>query len=131
MWVLCVQSNVHDVEMAHELHEERSRQAVRHADPARAPHEGVQLEPIIGGRRDKGKLCFSSMLTDPDLPQEFERMSSKRPASPYGETDGEVAMVTSRQKLEEEESERLPAFHLPVHVGHKLLIIPLPQLSKY
>ncbi|CAO2607149.1 Transcription factor SOX-5 [Lemmus lemmus] len=57
------------------------------------------------------------MLTDPDLPQEFERMSSKRPASPYGETDGEVAMVTSRQKLEEEESERLPAFHLPVHVS--------------
>ncbi|XP_052031202.1 transcription factor SOX-5 isoform X2 [Apodemus sylvaticus] len=42
-------------------------------------------------------------------------MSSKRPASPYGETDGEVAMVTSRQKVEEEESERLPAFHLPLH----------------
>ncbi|NP_001107031.2 transcription factor SOX-5 isoform b [Mus musculus] len=57
------------------------------------------------------------MLTDPDLPQEFERMSSKRPASPYGETDGEVAMVTSRQKVEEEESERLPAFHLPLHVS--------------
>ncbi|ERE65955.1 transcription factor SOX-5 isoform 2 [Cricetulus griseus] len=77
----------------------------------------VQLEPIIGGRCDKGKSCFSSMLTDPDLPQEFERMSSKRPASPYGETDGEVAMVTSRQKVEEEESERLPAFHLPLHVS--------------
>ncbi|XP_051011536.1 transcription factor SOX-5 isoform X8 [Acomys russatus] len=45
------------------------------------------------------------------------RMSSKRPASPYGETDGEVAMVTSRQKVEEEESERLPAFHLPLHVS--------------
>ncbi|XP_055461633.1 transcription factor SOX-5 isoform X6 [Psammomys obesus] len=57
------------------------------------------------------------MLTDPDLPQEFERMSSKRPGSPYGETDGEVAMVTSRQKVEEEESERLPAFHLPLHVS--------------
>ncbi|XP_051029306.1 transcription factor SOX-5 isoform X5 [Phodopus roborovskii] len=57
------------------------------------------------------------MLTDPDLPQEFERMSSKRPASPYGETDGEVAMVTSRQKVGEEESERLPAFHLPLHVS--------------
>ncbi|XP_028747611.1 transcription factor SOX-5 isoform X6 [Peromyscus leucopus] len=57
------------------------------------------------------------MLTDPDLPQEFERMSSKRPASPYGETDGEVAMVTGRQKVEEEESERLPAFHLPLHVS--------------
>ncbi|XP_029390436.1 transcription factor SOX-5 isoform X10 [Mus pahari] len=44
-------------------------------------------------------------------------MSSKRPASPYGETDGEVAMVTGREKVEEEESERLPAFHLPVHVS--------------
>uniref|UniRef100_P35710-2 Isoform 2 of Transcription factor SOX-5 n=1 Tax=Mus musculus TaxID=10090 RepID=P35710-2 len=63
------------------------------------------------------------MLTDPDLPQEFERMSSKRPASPYGETDGEVAMVTSRQKVEEEESERLPAFHLPLHEvdGNKVM----------
>nr|KAF6497892.1 SRY-box transcription factor 5 [Rousettus aegyptiacus] len=57
------------------------------------------------------------MLTDPDLPQEFERMSSKRPASPYGEADGEVAMVTSRQKVEEEESDGLPAFHLPLHVS--------------
>uniref|UniRef100_A0A8C6QFC0 SRY (sex determining region Y)-box 5 n=1 Tax=Nannospalax galili TaxID=1026970 RepID=A0A8C6QFC0_NANGA len=57
------------------------------------------------------------MLTDPDLPQEFERMSSKRPASPYGETDGEVAMVTSRQKVEGEDSEGLPAFHLPLPVS--------------
>ncbi|XP_045144341.1 transcription factor SOX-5-like [Echinops telfairi] len=57
------------------------------------------------------------MLTDPDLPQEFERMSSKRPASPYGEADGEVAMVTSRQKVEGEESDGLPAFHLPLHVS--------------
>nr|XP_012595024.1 transcription factor SOX-5 isoform X4 [Microcebus murinus] len=45
------------------------------------------------------------------------RMSSKRPASPYGEADGEVAMVTSRQKVEEEESDGLPAFHLPLHVS--------------
>ncbi|KAM4676782.1 transcription factor SOX-5 isoform 3-T3 [Discoglossus pictus] len=44
-------------------------------------------------------------------------MSSKRPASPYGEADGEVAMVTSRQKMEEEESDGLPAFHLPLHVS--------------
>ncbi|CAI5786448.1 transcription factor SOX-5 isoform X1 [Podarcis raffonei] len=58
------------------------------------------------------------MLTDPDLPQEFERMSSKRPASPYGETDGEVAMVTGRQKVEEEESDGLQAFHLPLHVSY-------------
>uniref|UniRef100_A0A6I8N558 SRY-box transcription factor 5 n=1 Tax=Ornithorhynchus anatinus TaxID=9258 RepID=A0A6I8N558_ORNAN len=57
------------------------------------------------------------MLTDPDLPQEFERMSSKRPASPYGEADGEVAMVTSRQKVEEEESNGLAAFHLPLNVS--------------
>ncbi|XP_069484561.1 transcription factor SOX-5 isoform X2 [Ambystoma mexicanum] len=42
-------------------------------------------------------------------------MSSKRPASPYGEADGEVAMVTSRQKMEDEESDGLPAFHLPLH----------------
>lgn len=45
------------------------------------------------------------------------RMSSKRPASPYGEADGEVAMVTGRQKVEEEESEGLQAFHLPLHVS--------------
>ncbi|KAL8222302.1 UNVERIFIED_CONTAM: hypothetical protein K2H54_075447 [Gekko kuhli] len=44
-------------------------------------------------------------------------MSSKRPASPYGEADGEVAMVTGRQKVEEEESDGLQAFHLPLHVS--------------
>ncbi|XP_028913967.1 transcription factor SOX-5 isoform X2 [Ornithorhynchus anatinus] len=47
----------------------------------------------------------------------IERMSSKRPASPYGEADGEVAMVTSRQKVEEEESNGLAAFHLPLNVS--------------
>ncbi|XP_069867888.1 transcription factor SOX-5 isoform X8 [Dipodomys merriami] len=63
------------------------------------------------------------MLTDPDLPQEFERMSSRRPASPYGEADGEVAMVTSRQKVEEEESDGPPAFHLSLHEvdGNKVM----------
>ncbi|XP_073400097.1 transcription factor SOX-5 isoform X1 [Dendrobates tinctorius] len=45
------------------------------------------------------------------------RMSSKRPASPYGEADGEVAMVTSRQKMEDEESGGLAAFHLPLHAA--------------
>ncbi|KAM9312907.1 transcription factor SOX-5 isoform 2-T2 [Gastrophryne carolinensis] len=55
------------------------------------------------------------MLTEPDAPPEFERMSSKRPASPYGDADGEVAMVTSRQKMEDDESGALPAFHLPLH----------------
>ncbi|XP_073400098.1 transcription factor SOX-5 isoform X2 [Dendrobates tinctorius] len=57
------------------------------------------------------------MLTEPDGPPEFERMSSKRPASPYGEADGEVAMVTSRQKMEDEESGGLAAFHLPLHAA--------------
>ncbi|XP_041441729.1 transcription factor Sox-5-like isoform X3 [Xenopus laevis] len=53
------------------------------------------------------------MLSEPEL----DRMSSKRPASPYGEADGEVAMVTSRQKMEDDGSDGLPAFHLPLHVG--------------
>uniref|UniRef100_A0A8C3QFJ0 Uncharacterized protein n=1 Tax=Cyanoderma ruficeps TaxID=181631 RepID=A0A8C3QFJ0_9PASS len=71
------------------------------------------------------------MLTDPDLPQEFERMSSKRPASPYGEADGEVAMVTSRQKVGEEESDGLPAFHLPLHEvdGNKVMSSFAPHNS--
>lgn len=58
-------------------------------------------------------------------------MSSKRPGSPYGETDGEVAMVTSRQKVEEEESERLPAFHLPLHEvdGNKVISSLAPYNS--
>uniref|UniRef100_A0A8C6WVU3 SRY-box transcription factor 5 n=1 Tax=Neogobius melanostomus TaxID=47308 RepID=A0A8C6WVU3_9GOBI len=42
-------------------------------------------------------------------------MSSKRPASPYGGTDGEVTMATSRQRMEDEESERLGGvIHLPL-----------------
>uniref|UniRef100_UPI00398F1BCD transcription factor SOX-5 isoform X4 n=1 Tax=Pristiophorus japonicus TaxID=55135 RepID=UPI00398F1BCD len=41
-------------------------------------------------------------------------MSSKRPASPYGETDGEVATATNRQKVEEGESDGHSAFHLPL-----------------
>uniref|UniRef100_A0A8C9UBL7 SRY-box transcription factor 5 n=1 Tax=Serinus canaria TaxID=9135 RepID=A0A8C9UBL7_SERCA len=59
------------------------------------------------------------MGADPGCVQSFVRMgmSSKRPASPYGEADGEVAMVTSRQKVGEEESDGLPAFHLPLHVS--------------
>ncbi|XP_033888943.1 transcription factor SOX-5-like isoform X6 [Acipenser ruthenus] len=58
------------------------------------------------------------MLTDPDLPQEFKRMSSKRPASPYGGTDGEVVMTTSRQKLEDKESDGLPVIHLPLNSSY-------------
>ncbi|XP_064794576.1 transcription factor SOX-5-like isoform X10 [Oncorhynchus masou masou] len=55
------------------------------------------------------------MLTDPELPQEFNRMSSKRPISPYGGTDGEVVMATSRQRLEEEERDDGQAvMHLPL-----------------
>nr|KAF6370670.1 SRY-box transcription factor 5 [Myotis myotis] len=58
-------------------------------------------------------------------------MSSKRPASPYGEADGEVAMVTSRQKVEEEESGGLPAFHLPLHEvdGNKVMSSFAPHNS--
>lgn len=52
------------------------------------------------------------MLSGPALPHEFKRMSSKRPASPYGETDGEVANATSRQKVDEGESDGHSAFHL-------------------
>lgn len=45
----------------------------------------------------------------------FSRMSSKRPASPYGGTDGEVTMATSRQRVEEEETEGLGGvIHLPL-----------------
>ncbi|XP_038174681.1 transcription factor SOX-5 isoform X6 [Arvicola amphibius] len=88
-------------------------------------------------------LEFGATETLPGLPGHCEHsveselalspteMSSKRPASPYGETDGEVAMVTSRQKLEEEESERLPAFHLPVHEvdGNKVMSSLAPYNS--
>uniref|UniRef100_A0A7N8WP81 SRY-box transcription factor 5 n=1 Tax=Mastacembelus armatus TaxID=205130 RepID=A0A7N8WP81_9TELE len=43
------------------------------------------------------------------------QMSSKRPASPYGGTDGEVTMATSRQRVEDEESEGLGGvIHLPL-----------------
>ncbi|XP_060885842.1 transcription factor SOX-5 isoform X7 [Labrus mixtus] len=58
---------------------------------------------------------YSSMLTEPELPQECNRMSSKRPASPYGGTDGEITMATSRQRVEDEESEGLGGvIHLPL-----------------
>ncbi|ROI15464.1 Transcription factor SOX-5 [Anabarilius grahami] len=42
------------------------------------------------------------------------RMSSKRPASPYGGTDGEVVMATSRQRLEDEEVDGHAVIHLPL-----------------
>ncbi|KAL7882421.1 hypothetical protein SRHO_G00000790 [Serrasalmus rhombeus] len=54
------------------------------------------------------------MLTEPEIPQEFNRMSSKRPASPYGGTDGEVVMATSRQRLEDEEVDGHAVIHLPL-----------------
>ncbi|XP_062299347.1 transcription factor SOX-5 isoform X4 [Scomber scombrus] len=58
---------------------------------------------------------YSSMLTEPELPQECNRMSSKRPASPYGGTDGEVTMATSRQRMEDEDGEGLGrVIHLPL-----------------
>uniref|UniRef100_A0A671YJC2 SRY-box transcription factor 5 n=1 Tax=Sparus aurata TaxID=8175 RepID=A0A671YJC2_SPAAU len=50
-------------------------------------------------------------LASPRLPS----MSSKRPASPYGGTDGEVTMATSRQRVEDEDSEGLGGvIHLPL-----------------
>uniref|UniRef100_A0A672HGN9 HMG box domain-containing protein n=1 Tax=Salarias fasciatus TaxID=181472 RepID=A0A672HGN9_SALFA len=63
---------------------------------------------------------FSSLLSvtntpPPPLPLKFSQMSSKRPASPYGGTDGEVTMATSRQRVEDEESEGLGGvIHLPL-----------------
>ncbi|KAA0721008.1 Transcription factor SOX-5 [Triplophysa tibetana] len=54
------------------------------------------------------------MLTEPELFQEFNRMSSKRPASPYGGTDGEVVMATSRQRLDDEEVDGHAVIHLPL-----------------
>ncbi|XP_037315678.2 transcription factor SOX-5 isoform X9 [Pungitius pungitius] len=42
-------------------------------------------------------------------------MSSKRPASPYGGTDGEVTMATSRQRMDDGDSEGLGSvIHLPL-----------------
>uniref|UniRef100_A0A673K043 Transcription factor SOX-5-like n=1 Tax=Sinocyclocheilus rhinocerous TaxID=307959 RepID=A0A673K043_9TELE len=43
-----------------------------------------------------------------------QQMSSKRPASPYGGTDGEVVMATSRQRLEDEEVDGHAVIHLPL-----------------
>lgn len=59
--------------------------------------------------------CFSFSLSISLLSFFFSRMSSKRPASPYGGTDGEVTMATSRQRMEDEESEGLGGvIHLPL-----------------
>ncbi|XP_031438394.1 transcription factor SOX-5 isoform X1 [Clupea harengus] len=44
-----------------------------------------------------------------------DRMSSKRPASPYGGTDGEVAMATSRQRMDDGETDGHPVIHLPLN----------------
>ncbi|KAK3544520.1 hypothetical protein QTP86_014760, partial [Hemibagrus guttatus] len=41
-------------------------------------------------------------------------MSSKRPASPYGGTDGEVVMATSRQRLDDDEVDGHAVIHLPL-----------------
>ncbi|XP_060759466.1 transcription factor SOX-5 isoform X8 [Neoarius graeffei] len=54
------------------------------------------------------------MLTEPEIPQEFNRMSSKRPASPYGGTDGEIVMATSRQRLDDDEVDGHAVIHLPL-----------------
>uniref|UniRef100_W5KJN5 SRY-box transcription factor 5 n=1 Tax=Astyanax mexicanus TaxID=7994 RepID=W5KJN5_ASTMX len=53
-------------------------------------------------------------LSGPGLPTSVCEMSSKRPASPYGGTDGEVVMATSRQRLEDEEVDGHAVIHLPL-----------------
>lgn len=53
--------------------------------------------------------------THPPTHHLSSRMSSKRPASPYGGTDGEVTMATSRQRVEDEDGEGLGGvIHLPL-----------------
>uniref|UniRef100_A0A3Q2XDA5 SRY-box transcription factor 5 n=1 Tax=Hippocampus comes TaxID=109280 RepID=A0A3Q2XDA5_HIPCM len=63
-------------------------------------------------------------------PEGAPTMSSKRPASPYGGTDGEVTIATSRQRVEDEESEGLGGvIHLPLDLdgskGNSLSPYPL------
>uniref|UniRef100_A0A671QVH5 Transcription factor SOX-5 n=1 Tax=Sinocyclocheilus anshuiensis TaxID=1608454 RepID=A0A671QVH5_9TELE len=57
----------------------------------------------------------------------FSRMSSKRPASPYGGTDGEVVMATSRQRLEDEEVDGHAVIHLPLSSYCSKVSPPYPQ----
>lgn len=60
-------------------------------------------------------LLFSSPPTHPPSHHLSSRMSSKRPASPYGGTDGEITMATSRQRVEDEDGEGLGGvIHLPL-----------------
>uniref|UniRef100_A0A3Q2X1P8 SRY-box transcription factor 5 n=1 Tax=Haplochromis burtoni TaxID=8153 RepID=A0A3Q2X1P8_HAPBU len=58
------------------------------------------------------------ILICPSIPSENNFKDSShfhRPASPYGGTDGEVTMATSRQRVEDEESEGLGGvIHLPL-----------------
>uniref|UniRef100_A0A6Q2Z639 HMG box domain-containing protein n=1 Tax=Esox lucius TaxID=8010 RepID=A0A6Q2Z639_ESOLU len=63
----------------------------------------------------------------PDLnPIEHLWMSSKRPISPYGGTDGEVVMATNRQRLEERDDGQA-VMHLPLapyfSFPHKTLLL--------
>ncbi|XP_058276232.1 transcription factor SOX-5 isoform X7 [Hirundo rustica] len=95
------------------------------------PGEMVDRTHRVGANVEKGCLMefgaeetlgllpgrFAALCGKQELTVRPTEMSSKRPASPYGEADGEVAMVTSRQKVGEEESDGLPAFHLPLHVS--------------
>ncbi|XP_024431137.1 transcription factor SOX-5 isoform X5 [Desmodus rotundus] len=90
--------------------------------------------PILCLSQDWSMWLLSAQLSDLQGAEhlgKLRRMSSKRPASPYGEADGEVAMVTSRQKVEEEESDGLPAFHLPLHEvdGNKVISSFAPHNS--
>lgn len=61
-------------------------------------------------------LCLSVFHTSNSPTHHLSsRMSSKRPASPYGGTDGEVTMATSRQRMEDDDGEGLGGvIHLPL-----------------
>lgn len=63
-------------------------------------------------------VCLPPFFLPPTHPPSHHlssRMSSKRPASPYGGTDGEITMATSRQRVEDEDGEGLGGvIHLPL-----------------
>ncbi|KAK1790307.1 hypothetical protein P4O66_014216, partial [Electrophorus voltai] len=75
--------------------------------------------PSSRGGEGRGDGMVSLMVTkkqreDLQALRPSPKMSSKRPASPYGGTDGEVVMATSRQRLEDEEVDGHAVIHLPL-----------------
>ncbi|XP_058629701.1 transcription factor SOX-5 isoform X5 [Onychostoma macrolepis] len=73
-------------------------------------HKQPRLTDCSAQSRHTFKLSTGGMKTG----ETEDRMSSKRPASPYGGTDGEVVMATSRQRLEDEEVDGHAVIHLPL-----------------